>query len=579
MSLNSYTLEENVCILIALLKANNIKKIIVSPGSTNASFVLSLQNDDFFQLYSCIDERSAAYMACGLAEETGEVVVISCTGAPAASRNYLPGLTEAYYRKLPILAITSTQRITKLNKLIPQITDRSVEPRDSVKSLFFVPVIKHDDDRKHCENIINRAIIDLFKNGTGPVLLNVEIEYTTNFEQKKLPNINPVKFYTVYDSLPKIQNLKTAIFVGSHRKMDYELVHLIEAFCEQFNACIFADHTSGYNGKYKIQYSLLAGQIDKNSELMAFDLLIHFGEISGDYYTQMLKPTEVWRISEDGVLHDTFSSNNSVFCMNEKYFFKYYFKNESVNLSLYENLKSTIEDLRLKIPDVPFSNIWIASYLSKKLPQKSTIYFSILNTLRSWNFFEIDNTINTFSNVGAFGIDGGLSSLIGASLADRNKLFFAFTGDLAFFYDMNSLGNREISNNLRIMIINNGLGTEFKHYNSWGGKYDTDIDQFIAAKGHFNNKDIIKQYTQALGFKYISAIDKKEFLENYLDFIIIESEKPVVFEVFTSDKDESESLEKVLSINKTISGEIKKTVKKTLGESNTRKIQQLFKHK
>ena len=117
MSMKQYSNELSVQYLVALLKAHKIKKVIASPGTTNLSFVASLQYDPFFEMYSCVDERSAAYMACGLSAETGEPVVITCTGA-TASRNYLPGLTEAYYRKLPILAVTGTQyegRIGELN--------------------------------------------------------------------------------------------------------------------------------------------------------------------------------------------------------------------------------------------------------------------------------------------------------------------------------------------------------------------------------------------------------------------------------------------------------------------------------
>lgn len=100
MAIFYYVNEDNHLILISLLKQYGIRKIIASPGGTNITFVGSVQNDPFFQIYSCIDERSAAYMACGMAEETGEPVIISCTGA-TSSRNYMPALTEAYYRKLP----------------------------------------------------------------------------------------------------------------------------------------------------------------------------------------------------------------------------------------------------------------------------------------------------------------------------------------------------------------------------------------------------------------------------------------------------------------------------------------------
>ena len=76
---SSYTVEQNAQMLIGLMKAHNIRKVIISPGTTNMSLVGSIQHDPFFELYSSVDERSAAYMACGLAAESGEPVVLSCT--------------------------------------------------------------------------------------------------------------------------------------------------------------------------------------------------------------------------------------------------------------------------------------------------------------------------------------------------------------------------------------------------------------------------------------------------------------------------------------------------------------------
>ena len=123
-----YTSEKGTQILIALLKAFGIKKVIASPGTTNMAFVGSVQNDPWFEMYSSVDERSAAYMACGMAAESGEPVVITCTGA-TASRNYMPGMTEAYYRKLPVIAVTYNAGIDKKHHLIAQQIDRAVTPR------------------------------------------------------------------------------------------------------------------------------------------------------------------------------------------------------------------------------------------------------------------------------------------------------------------------------------------------------------------------------------------------------------------------------------------------------------------
>ena len=87
-----YSNERSVQLLISLLKQHDIKKVVASPGTTNITLVASLQHDPWFEIYSSVDERSAAYIACGLAAESGEPVVLSCTGA-TASRNYLPVLT------------------------------------------------------------------------------------------------------------------------------------------------------------------------------------------------------------------------------------------------------------------------------------------------------------------------------------------------------------------------------------------------------------------------------------------------------------------------------------------------------
>ena len=100
MSNKKYPDEETTLLLVALLKEHGITHVVASPGTTNSAFVASIQRDSFFTVFSSVDERSAAYLACGLITELGHPVVITCTGA-TASRNYMPGITEGFYRKLP----------------------------------------------------------------------------------------------------------------------------------------------------------------------------------------------------------------------------------------------------------------------------------------------------------------------------------------------------------------------------------------------------------------------------------------------------------------------------------------------
>lgn len=166
-----YTSERNVQIVIALLKTYGIRKVIASPGTTNMTFIGSIQNDPFFEIYSSVDERSAAYIACGLAVESGEPVVISCTGA-TASRNYMSGLTEAYYRKIPVLAITSHRGDIAIGHLLDQQIDRRSIPNDIAMESVTVPLVKITDDAYYCRIQATKAILALTRNGGGPAHIN-----------------------------------------------------------------------------------------------------------------------------------------------------------------------------------------------------------------------------------------------------------------------------------------------------------------------------------------------------------------------------------------------------------------------
>lgn len=547
---NFYTNERNVQIVISLLKANGIKYVVASPGTTNMTFIASLQRDPFFKIYSSVDERSAAYIACGLSAETNEPVVISCTGA-TASRNYMSGLTEAYYRKLPILAITSHRGNYKVGHLIEQQIDRRQIPNDIANISVTIPMVRSKEDEKHCEIEVNKAILALKRRGGGPAHINMYTEYSQDFSVKELPETRFIKRYTAFEELPPINDFgNISIFIGSHRAFTQQETTAIETFCEKHNAVVLCDHTSNYYGKYRIQYPLINSQIDYWGECEKTDLLIHIGEISGSYLPRRINA--VWRISEDGELRDTFGKLSAVFEMKEEAFFANYSNGKACNNNRYIEWKKEYERILKSIPELPYGNIWIAQQTMNRLPSNCNLHLGILNTLRSWNFFETKKGITTNCNVGGFGIDGGVSTLIGASLANKEKLYYGIFGDLAFFYDMNVVGNRHTGNNVRIMLINNGMGAEFRNYAHPCAQLGEDAEAFLAAAGHFGNKSpqLVKLYAESLGYQYLCANNKEEFLQVVETFTSpYINNKPIIFEVFTDRKDESDALEIVLRLN------------------------------
>lgn len=539
-----YTDEINTLILVSLLKKHNIKKIIASPGTTNISFVGSVQIDSYFEVYSAVDERSAAFMACGLSEESGESVVLTCTGA-TASRNYIPGLTEAYYRHLPILAITSTQHTGRVGNYVAQVIDRSEVFPDSIKKSIQLPTVYSEEDKQHTITVVNEAILELTHGAAGPVHINLTTTYSNNFVVKELPEYRVIKRITNKE-FPDIPKEKIGIFIGAHRKFTEDETKEIDRFCEAYNAVVICDQVSNYRGKYRFLASLVNNQRN-NFGTKVFDLIIYIGSVHGAYMNFVGK--ELWRVNPDGIIRDPYRNLTYVFEMEEIEFFRHY-RSDKKNNTIFETCKNATENVLGRIPELPFSNMWIAKETAALIPDNSVLHLSILNTLRVWNYFETSKNVLCYTNSGGYGIDGCLSSFLGAAITHKEMEHYLIIGDLAFFYDVNAIYN-ELPSNIHIMLINNGVGTEFKNYNHRASYFGEEANSYMAAKGHngFKSENTVKALCNNLGMKYLSAKNKKEYMNNR-DLWINKKSGPILLEIFISDEEESNALKLMNNIAK-----------------------------
>ena len=200
------------------------------------------------------------------------------------------------------------------------------------------------------------------------------------------------------------------------------------------------------------------------------------------------------------------------------------------------------------------------------------------------NFFDIHSSITTSCNVGGFGIDGPLSTALGAAIACPDKTTFIVTGDLAFFYDLNVLGNRHMDNNMRILLINNGCGTEFRNYDHPASYWGEEANLYMAAGGHFGkqSRKLVKDFVENLGFEYLSASSKEDFMEVYPKWIVTTSDKPIMLEVFTNSADESVALDRFRNIvpppkGQQIKEQIKITVKELVGNDVLTQVKKIIK--
>lgn len=273
--------------------------------------------------------------------------------------------------------------------------------------------------------------------------------------------------------------------------------------------------------------------------LKNYELVIYIGYVHGAYIP--FKSKQLWRVNPDGKVRDPYRNLTYVFEMQEKDFFIHY-SNGETKRELLEKSENITASLLKIIPELPFSNMWIAKETSRLIPDNSVLHLSILNTLRVWNYFETPQSILCYSNSGGYGIDGCLSSFWGSASVNPDREHYMVIGDLSFFYDLNILLNH-IPKNMHILLINNGVGTEFKNYSHRAAYFGEAANSYIAAKGHngFKNLTLVKGLCKEVGVQYLSAKSKDDYLEKR-DVWLKRKNGPILLEVFTSDKDESDAL-------------------------------------
>ena len=147
---------------------------------------------------------------------------------------------------------------------------------------------------------------------------------------------------------------------------------------------------------------------------------------------------------------------------------------------------------------------------------------------------------------------------------------------------MNTVGNRHVSKNIRILLVNNALGAEFHLFKQLNSIYVNDIPKYLSAGGHFGHQSptLVRHYAEDLGYEYLSASNKEEFEQVYSRFVTPElTGKPMIFEVFTRVEDENEALKLMwnLEIDTSLKGNMKRVAKGLLGESGINTIKSILK--
>ncbi|MDR2564887.1 MAG: 2-succinyl-5-enolpyruvyl-6-hydroxy-3-cyclohexene-1-carboxylate synthase [Bifidobacteriaceae bacterium] len=540
-----YTAQRNYRILLPLLKDYGVRHVVISPGARNIPFVKSVEDDPDFTCYSVVDERGAAYFAIGIYLETGEPVALSCTSGQA-TRNYLPGLTEAYYRQAPIVAIMGDYPPSQIDQLNMQCVRQSSVPSDTAKVTVTLPVVKDDDDARYCVRLVNQALTALTLHGGGPVQVNVPTIDQWARGRDRLEKPRRIWHHSLPDQdWPSLgRRSRVMVVVGQHSPFTASQQAALDSFSEATNSIVFVSHLSNYHGPRSVHGNPVLQRLGRvPSAAFRPDVVISIGGLLGDYDLRAflsLGEYEHWRVGPDGEIRDTYGRMTRVFECDDEQFFRRMAESLGDGPVAAPFFDAWAEAAaKVEPPDgLPLSQAYVAQALAPRLPAGCVLHLGILNSLRHWDMVPLDPSIRVYSNVAGFGIDGSLSTFLGHAVATERTSVLVI-GDLSFFYDMNAIGNRHIKGNARILVVNNGGGAEFRMTTNAAYQFGERANRFTAAAGHFG---AAREWAEASGFRYVAARSTAEF-DDGIGRFLEDGEAPVLFEVFVTMEDDTRAVE------------------------------------
>jgi 2-succinyl-5-enolpyruvyl-6-hydroxy-3-cyclohexene-1-carboxylate synthase len=538
--------------LSAISAAKGMQYAVVSSGSRNAPLVIAFDAQKKIECLSIIDERSAAFFALGIAQQTNSPVGIICTSGSAAL-NYAPAIAEAFYQKIPLIVITADRPSEWIDQDDGQTIRQENIYSNYCKKSFTLPVeSNHPDDMWYAERSISEAFNTAIEPGNeGPVHINIPLREPLYKEVEKIkidykiidaPRIQRQLAKDEEQKLLQVWNYakKKMVICGLH-KPDNELNKVLAKLSKDSSLAILTETTSN------MQDGNFIGNIDPvidslgEKEMKSFqpEVLITFG---GPLTSKKLKtylrkytPEHHWHISISTVHTDTFQSLTKVLQVDEKYLLGLL---STQIIKTKNNYGEGLRRISTKAHKVlhsycrqaSFTDLQATQIILEGVPKNSDVHLGNSSPIRYANLFDtnIEKGINYYCNRGVSGIDGTTSTAAGAAYG-TDKITTLITGDLAFFYDSNALWNKYLCDNLRIVIINNGGGGIFRLIDS---KDSLLLEKYFEAKHSMKAESLIKSHS----IPYYSAHNEKDLKQSLNKLYQNHEGKPVILEVFTPNE-------------------------------------------
>lgn len=555
-----------------------LSQVIVCPGSRCAPLTLAFVNHPGFNTRTISDERSAAFIATGIAQQTSTPVVLVCTSGSAAY-NFAPAVAEAYYQRIPLIILTADRPTEWIDQWDGQTIQQEGLYGKHVKKSFQLPEAEsHVDVSWHINRIVNEAI-NLSKDfPCGPVHINIPLReplYPQKNESIKFNEstrvIERMETRTFFSEEQANQLIvdwngfsKIVVLAGQDNYND-RLAKVLERFIRHQKVALVGDVISNVHSiADTIRYadSFLGQCPDSVKRALQPELLVTFGKsvISKNLklFLRQNKSLKHWHIQPKGDVPDTFQSLNTVIESEPEGFFELLMNTKSA--SEFELIKRQnfytlweAEEHRAKRAVGQFfekSELHELSLLQEvitKLPARCNIHLANSMSVRYANFIGLEagkKGIRVFANRGTSGIDGCTSTAVGHALSSEVPNFL-ITGDLAFFYDRNAFWHNYALPNFRVVILNNHGGIIFNLID--GPENAPERQEFFITNQKLTAKNLCGEF----GFDYLKIESARQVKNALVDFFTFDGKTKIL------------ELEGTQEVNKNAFEKFKKHVKST----------------
>jgi 2-succinyl-5-enolpyruvyl-6-hydroxy-3-cyclohexene-1-carboxylate synthase len=494
------------------LARSGMQHVIVCPGSRSTPLAMAFAANPAIRVWLHIDERSAAFFGLGLAKRLGQPVALLCTSGTAAA-NFLPAIIEAHLTHIPLLVLTADRPHELRDNGAPQAIDQNRLYGTHVK--WFVDVALPEASNtalRYIRTLANRATSLTQAIPAGPVHLNLPFREPLIPEPLADAPLPPVEqrdllawdgrsdaaYISVSEAqlgVPSnavLQQLAEQIsktergLIVAGTSLDPALIGSLTKLAQQTGYPILADPLSQLRCGPHDQSHVISSydaflRIDAFVEQAKPELILRFGamptakplllylkryavcpQIIIDGNGEWQEPTQL----ASAMIHaNPIALCNSLLellpaCQTETWL-QHWQRTDQVTR---QALHSTLQDF----PELFEGRVF--TELAELLPDGTTLYAGNSMPVRDLDtfFWNNERTIRMLGNRGASGIDGVISSALGASAAasdsimGNNEPTVLVIGDLSFFHDLNGLLAARLHKlNLVIVLINNDGGGIF----------------------------------------------------------------------------------------------------------------------